>query len=424
MALMLVAFFLVAFVVTLRRRNLRLGVLALLLMAPAAAQAQIRQPVMSEQWSAWEDLGGAFFKSPACTSSQANRIDCFSVQYGGVVATRQWAQNTWSAWTNVNGVAPEHFTSSRLECLSWGPDHVDCFARRDGDNSVFRRTYQSGYDSGWEALGGVLTTDPSCLSIAVRHLDCFGRGTDGHLYRNNFNGDIWTGWTSLGGQVLDGTKPSCVLFRASIFCITVAANNRLQAYQISSNGAVSITQPPIGNQAQQFTAGGTDQSFRCVVAPGVNPQTDSRINCFAPELAPQPMLGRWIFDGNTWAITDTGVITGGMVSYDFDCVAGGGSRIDCMDFIGRRSNNFAGAPADSITFRHIKLDELPSSNWETPAPPALASGGLPSFMRCTSWGPQRIDCFASGVGLSATHMLHAWMSLQPVRLTLPSGIRH
>ena len=68
MTLVLAVLLLVALTLTLWRRNLRLGVLALLLTAPTAAQAQIHQPIMMEQWSAWEDLGGAFFKSPACVS--------------------------------------------------------------------------------------------------------------------------------------------------------------------------------------------------------------------------------------------------------------------------------------------------------------------------------------------------------------------
>ncbi|MBI3438807.1 MAG: hypothetical protein HY054_09220 [Proteobacteria bacterium] len=410
MALWLAASLLALLVIAVRRSAWL--VLGLAFALPGAATAQIHQPLMIEQWSGWEDLGGALFRGPACTSSQSNRIDCFAVQYGGVIGTRQWAQNTWSAWANVNGVVADSFFSSRPECMSWGPDHVDCFVFRDGDGVPFRRTFHAGFDTGWEALGGALTSAPSCVSTVLRHLDCFGRGGDGQLYRNSFNGDIWSGWSALGGQLLDRTKPSCVVFRGGIVCVTVFTDSRIQVYQVGSNGA-SITRPQIGNMVQAIAAG-TDPSFRCVVAPSLNVQT-SRIECFAPMLAPNATLGRWEFDGASWGISDTGAITGGISSYDWDCVAQQDERVDCVDLIGHGSANLPGQTT-SITLRHLKLDFLPSANWETVPLTTPAGAGVPIFLRCTSWGPQRLDCFATGGGFSATHMLHAWLSLQPARL--------
>ena len=413
MALTLLALSLLAFLALAVHRSAWLGVIAVALALPGSAQAQIRQPILTEQWSGWEDLGGALFKSPACVSSQSNRTDCFAVQLNGVIGTRQWAQNTWSNWSNVNGVVPDSFSSSRLECMSWGPDHVDCFARRDGDDALFRRTFDAGYDSGWEALGGVLTSDPSCVSTAARHLDCFGRGVDGQLYRNSFNGDIWSGWSALGGQLLDRTKPSCVVFRGGIFCITVFTDSRIQVYEVLASGGAAITHPPIGNMAQPIAAG-TDPSFRCVVAPSYDVQT-SRIECFAPMLSSQPTLGRWEFDGNSWGISNTGFITGGMLSYDWDCVAQQGERVDCIDLIGHPSSTSTSLPITSITMRHLKLDFLPSANWQNVPLTTPSGAGFPVFLRCTSWGSQRLDCFAAGAGLSGTHLLHAWLSLQLVR---------
>jgi len=398
------------------RRTARWSVFALALLLPAAAQAQIRQPVMLEQWSGWEDLGGAFFKRPECVSSQTNRLDCFSVQFGGVVGTRQWAQNTWSTLININGVVPEHFFNSGANCVSWGPDHVDCFVRRDGDDQMFRRTFQTGSDSGWEALGGVLTSDPSCVSTALRHLDCFARGTDGQLHRNSFDGDIWSGWSALGGQVMADSKPSCVVFRGGIDCMAVFTDSRLEIYQVQSGGAATIIHPSVPNTVQAIAAG-TDASFRCVVAPGANAQS-SRIECFAPELTTAPTLGRWEFDGSNVTVSDTGPITGFLNSYDWDCVAQQGERVDCVDITGHATPGF-GPTITSMTMRHLNLNFQPSTNWRTQALTVPSGAGFPVFVRCTSWGPQRLDCFASGGGLSATHLLHAWLSPQPVRLGLP-----
>jgi hypothetical protein len=213
-----------------------------------------------------------------------------------------------------------------------------------------------------------------------------------------------------------------VVFRGAITCIAVFTDSRLEAYQVLAGGGASISHPQIGNTAQAIAAG-TDPSFRCVVAPSTNIQT-SRIECFAPELAPNPTLGRWEFDGSNWSISDTGPITGFLASYDWDCVAQQDERVDCVDIIGHTSSTLPGSQISSIATRHIKLDFLPSANWENLALTLPSGAGAPLFVRCTSWGPQRLDCFAAGAGLSATHLLHSWLSLQPVRLTVPTGVRH
>jgi hypothetical protein len=113
-----------------------------------------------------------------------------------------------------------------------------------------------------------------------------------------------------------------------------------------------------------------------------------------------------------------------MASYDFDCVAQQGERVDCVDLIGHKSSTLPGAAITSVSVRHIKLDFLPSAAWTNVALTAPSGAGFPAFVRCASWALQRLDCFASGAGLSATHMLHASLSLQVVRLNVPSRQPH
>ena len=52
---------------------------------------------------------------------------------------------------------------------------------------------------GWENLGGVLTEDIGAASWAANRLDCFGRGTDNHMWHKWWNGSSWSGWEDLGG---------------------------------------------------------------------------------------------------------------------------------------------------------------------------------------------------------------------------------
>jgi hypothetical protein len=391
------------------RRNGWFGLIGAVCLLPGASLAQVPQPpLFAEQWSGWEDLGGTLFGAPECASSQASEIDCFDHRIAGVIVHSQFAQNTWSSWTDVNPITASSSFGARLECVSWGPNHLDCFARRD-DNTVVRRTYDHGYDSGWEMLGGSLSSDPSCVSREVRYLDCFGRGTDGQLYRNSFNGDVWTGWAPLGGQILDNTKPSCVVFRGSLFCMTVGTDSRIQVHPIGA----AVQRPAITNTVHSL--GASDPSFRCVVAAGATGQS-SRIECFATEITTNWVLGRWTFDGNSWSESDSALIPygGGLLSYDFDCVAQQTQRIDCVDLIGRPDPNNGNGVIGSVVFRHVQLNFSTTANWQTVAFANSPNTGIPRWVRCTSWAAQRLDCFAAGGNDFATHLLHAALFPQPI----------
>jgi hypothetical protein len=390
------------------RRRTWIACVSAISLLPAVAHAQVKPQPLLERWSGWEDLGGALDKGPECASSQPSQIDCFDVRTNAIIVHSQFAQNAWSNWSDVNGIVPASSYASRLECVSWGPNHLDCFARRD-DNTVVRRTYDHGYDSGWETLGGSLSTDPSCISKEARYLDCFGRGTDGQLYRDSFNGDAWTGWAPLGGQILENTKPSCVVFRTNLFCMTVGTNSRIQVHPI---GGI-VQQPPIADPVQSVST--SDPSFRCVVAPGGNGQP-SKIECFATQVTSNWGLGRWTFDGTNWAKSDVGLIplASGVLSYDFDCVAQQNQRVDCVDLIGHPDPKNGNGVIGSVVFRHVQLDFSSTANWHTVALTMDPNLLLPRWVRCTSWGQSRVDCFAAGGNTFATHLLHAALFLQPI----------
>ena len=59
-------------------------------------------------------------------------------------------------------------------------------------------TSEDAVYSGWESLGGVLTSGPAVSSWDDGRLDVFVRGTDKALWHKWFDGR-WSGWESLGG---------------------------------------------------------------------------------------------------------------------------------------------------------------------------------------------------------------------------------
>src|SRR3712207_1608334 len=61
---------------------------------------------------------------------------------------------------------------------------------------------------GWESLGGVILEEPNCVSWGPNRIDCFARGTDQAMYHRWWDGSSWGGWENLGGVILE--EPNCV----------------------------------------------------------------------------------------------------------------------------------------------------------------------------------------------------------------------
>ena len=49
---------------------------------------------------------------------------------------------------------------------------------------------------GWESLGGIILEEPNCVSWGANRIDCFARGTDRAMWHRWWNGSAWGGWDS------------------------------------------------------------------------------------------------------------------------------------------------------------------------------------------------------------------------------------
>jgi hypothetical protein len=78
---------------------------------------------------------------------------------------------------------------------SWSAGRLDVFVRGT-DNAMWHKWFQNGW-SGWESLGGVLTSGPAAASWAANRIDTFVRGTDNSL---------WHKWWALVPTVRVHTK--------------------------------------------------------------------------------------------------------------------------------------------------------------------------------------------------------------------------
>jgi len=98
-------------------------------------------------------------------------------------------------------------TIDSLESSSTLSAPVHLFAQ--GTDQALWSKYQSGSGwSGWQSLGGALSSSPAATSPGSGLIDVFVRGTDGAVWYKDWNGAAWSGWHSAGGQIPAGTGPA------------------------------------------------------------------------------------------------------------------------------------------------------------------------------------------------------------------------
>jgi hypothetical protein len=89
-----------------------------------------------------------------------------------------WDGQRWSGWENLGGVLTSHPAAA-----SWGPNRLDCFACGT-DNAMWHKWWDGQQWSGWENLGGDLApaSGVGAVSWGPNRLDCFARGTDNAMW--------------------------------------------------------------------------------------------------------------------------------------------------------------------------------------------------------------------------------------------------
>jgi Domain of unknown function (DUF1906)/Repeat of unknown function (DUF346) len=121
------------------------------------------------------------------------RVDAFARGTNNHLIHRWYAYGAWSGWEDLGGTL-----SSPPAAVSWGPGRIDVFAR-DTSNRLIHRWYANGGWSGWENLGGGLTSAPDVASWGSGRLDVFVRGAGNALYQRWYANGGWSGWRNLGG---------------------------------------------------------------------------------------------------------------------------------------------------------------------------------------------------------------------------------
>ena len=112
---------------------------------------------------------------------------------GGTVVQLPYA---WSGWESLGGIV-----SSPPMSVAWGPNRLDSFALGQ-DHALWHRWWDGTNWGGWESLGGILTSPPTAVAWGPNRLDVFAIGTDNAVWHRWWDGAHWGGWESLGGSLM------------------------------------------------------------------------------------------------------------------------------------------------------------------------------------------------------------------------------
>jgi hypothetical protein len=255
----------------------------------------------------WEPLGGGMRGPISCVAAAPGRIDCFARGDADQLISRSWDGRNWLPWRSHDGLfmrssphcivvqdpAAGGPTSSPIYCVAKGPDDGLWLIRLGAAEAGERR---------WEPMGGVITSQPSCVARAELDFHCFVRGADNALYRlqlQDMNRPVWESW----GGIL-ASDPSCVSTDA----------DRIDCFVLGTDGAIFR----IGSSKRKDTA--VDRLARDILT------------------RPSEIRSEWVSLGGSWqsapnCITDRRLL-GRNGTGRIDCFAlGAGSQLSSLSLL-------------------------------------------------------------------------------------------
>jgi hypothetical protein len=129
-------------------------------------------------WSGWKSLGAGLTSSPGVTSQANGKIDVFVRGTDNAIWCREYSGSAWSSnWIGLGGLVA---SGTGPAACSWGTGRLDVFVQST-DGALWYKWWNGGW-SGWQSLGGKLSSSPAAVSRSAGKIDVFVRGTDGALW--------------------------------------------------------------------------------------------------------------------------------------------------------------------------------------------------------------------------------------------------
>jgi hypothetical protein len=189
--------------------------------SPVQAQAAQGTP----RWSNWTGLQGYTTSAPSVAAAAADRVFLFARDESGLLV--------WSRWDGRAWTTPAAISSAQLDsapsCASWGTSRsirLSCFAVINGSGALQHIWYNGESWSGWQNLGGVLTSAPGAVSWNAGVVSAFVRGADMRMYQRYYDGRSWSAWIRHDGELT--SAPSCASWAETrVDCVVRGNGNNL-----------------------------------------------------------------------------------------------------------------------------------------------------------------------------------------------------
>jgi len=152
----------------------------------------------------YEKFAVALTRVASVARNSDGRLEVFGVGTNGALFNI-WQQaphaGPWSGWNSLGGLLtsdPSVFINSdgRLEAFARGTDNSLWH--------IWQQVPHAGPWSAWASLGGGITSDPAVIDNSDGRLEVFARGTDNalwHIWQQAPHAGPWSGWASLGGGI-------------------------------------------------------------------------------------------------------------------------------------------------------------------------------------------------------------------------------
>jgi hypothetical protein len=267
----------------------------------------------------------------------------------------------WSGWESLGGIL-----TSAPAVSSWAANRLDAFVRGT-DNAMWHKWWDGAAWRGWESLGGILTSPPAAVSWGANRIDTFVLGTNRAMWHKWWDGAAWRGWENLGGVCQLGVAASSW------------AANRLDCFVIGTDSALWHKWWDGGAWRGWESLGGISTSPPAAVSWGPN-----RIDCFV--IGTDSALWHQWWDGTAWRGWES---LGGTCLHGVAAASWAPNRIDCF-VIG----------TDGALW-HKWWDGAAWRGWESLGGVCVDAPGA------VSWGANRIDAFVRGTDNAMWHKWYA-----------------
>jgi Repeat of unknown function (DUF346) len=269
----------------------------------------------------------------------------------------------WSGWECLGGVL-----TSAPAVASWGANRLDVFVSGT-DNGIWHKWYDGTKWRGFEPLAGLSASGPGAMGRAPNLIDVFVEGPDNAVMQKSFNGTSWGSWNAISPAGTFVDAPSACLFNTDLFVAGRGVNNLpvYLYYDTSWHGPLLLP------------SGTAFFSAPAIVSWGTN-----RLDIFMR--GTDNALWQWFYDGTIHAPLSLG---GTLVDSPGASTWGTGR----LDVFARGSDNH---------LYHKWWDSSMGGTWSAWE---NLGGNIISGPAAVSWGPNRIDVFARGVD---NQLWHKW----------------